>query len=324
MIDQFRSVARRTAAVAALLACAAMVTACGDSHHGSSPVLCGSSAAPPATYSHVLWIWMENHSFGDIIGSSDAPYINQLASSCGSATNFHNITHVSLPNYIGAVTGLGLNDLQPFIFDCSPGGPCLTAADSVFAQASSWKAYEESMTTNCQQTGLVGYAVRHNPPAYLTSLSGCDTFDVPYPELQVDLDNDTLPAFSFVTPDTVNDMHDGQGAAAIQTGDAWLQAELPKILSSKAYQNGRMAIFLTFDEGADTELSFGEDCAANPTDESCHIPTIVISPYTPVGTTSDALFTHYSLLRTTEEMLGIGQFLGSAADAASMRAAFRL
>ena len=32
--------------------------------------------APPARYDHVVWIVMENHSYDQIIGSSDAPYIN--------------------------------------------------------------------------------------------------------------------------------------------------------------------------------------------------------------------------------------------------------
>ncbi|HVB45884.1 MAG TPA: hypothetical protein VNF47_24685 [Streptosporangiaceae bacterium] len=62
---------------------------------------CGTLATPPA-YSHVIWIWMENHSYSDIIGNTAAPYINSLASECGLATNYHNITHPSLPNYIGA------------------------------------------------------------------------------------------------------------------------------------------------------------------------------------------------------------------------------
>src|SRR5204863_472081 len=79
---------------------------------------------------------------------------------------------------------------------------------SIFARVPSWKAYEESMLTNCQMTGFVGYAVRHNPPPYFTSLSGCTTFDVPYTELQTDLDQDALPAFSFSPPNTVDDMHD--------------------------------------------------------------------------------------------------------------------
>src|SRR5215472_12245549 len=36
---------------------------------------CGTLSTPP-TYSHVIWIWMENHSSSDIIGNTtQAPYI---------------------------------------------------------------------------------------------------------------------------------------------------------------------------------------------------------------------------------------------------------
>jgi hypothetical protein len=62
---------------------------------------CGTQAKP-GTYKHVIWIWFENHSSSVIIGSSQAPYFNTLAKQCGLATNFHNITHPSLPNYIAA------------------------------------------------------------------------------------------------------------------------------------------------------------------------------------------------------------------------------
>ena len=40
--------------------------------------------------------------------------------------------------------------------------------------------------------------------------------------------------------------------------------------------------------------------------------------------TSGARFDHYSLLRTTEELLGIPEYLGQAAHARSMRKAFNL
>jgi len=240
------------------------------------------------------------------------------------STNFHNITHVSLPNYLGAVSGLSLAELQPFLFDCSPSGACSTTADSIFARVPSWKAYEESMLTNCQMTGFVGYAVRHNPPPYFTSLSGCTTFDVPYTELQTDLDQDALPAFSFITPNTVDDMHDGPDPAAIQAGDLWLQNELPKILNSAAYQSGTTAVFVTFDEGEAPGFSFGEDCATNTTDESCHVVTIAISPSTPPGTVSARLFNHYSLLKTTLRLLGIRGHLGKSRSAHNMRRRFKL
>src|SRR5919201_7009042 len=73
---------------------------------GSSGI-CGTyaSQAAPATVSHVIWIWMENHSYSEIIGSSSAPYINRLASQCGLATNFFAESHPSLPNYIAATSG---------------------------------------------------------------------------------------------------------------------------------------------------------------------------------------------------------------------------
>ena len=54
------------------------------------------------------------------------------------------------------------------------------------------------------------------------------------------------------------------------------------------------------------------------------VATIVVSPYTTPGTRSGTAFTHYSLLRTTEELLGIPTFLGNAALATSMRPAFGL
>jgi phosphatidylinositol-3-phosphatase len=290
---------------------------------------CGTNRHRPRRWEHVVWIWFENHSYDQIIDSASAAFINGLASQCGSAANFHNLTHVSLGNYIGAVTGLDNASLQPFILDCSPSASCETSATSIFQQVPSWKAYMESMTTNCQPTGVVGYAVRHNPPPYLTALAGsCPLFDVPYTELQTDLDHDTLPSFAFITPNTVNDGHDGGDPVSIQNSDAWLAANLPQILNSAAYQRGTTAVFITWDEGEGpiTPGFLGKDCSTNTTDEDCHIPAIVVSPSTRPGTLSSKLFNHYSLLRTTEEMLHLKHrnFPGLARKARSMRSAFHL
>ena len=53
------------------------------------------------------------------------------------------------------------------------------------------------------------------------------------------------------------------------------------------------------------------------------IATLVISPRTPAGRVSTSYFTHYSLLRTTEELLGL-PLLGKAKAAYSMKGPFRL
>ena len=277
---------------------------------------CGATTTPP-TYSHVIWIWMENHSFGDIIGSSQAPYINSLASECGLATNYHNLSHPSLPNYVGATSGLGGRQIKLFDSDCNPSKHCSTAAASIFGQGETWKAYEESMPANCAPANSGEYAVRHNPPPYFTTLTGCATLDVPYTQLATDLAANALPAFSFITPNLIDDMHDG----TIADGDTWLANNLPTILNSAEYTSGTTAVFITWDEG--TGGKTGEDCTANTTDPSCLVATIVVSPSTPVGATSAALFSHYSLLGTTEELLGLPE-LGMASASTTMTAAFNL
>ena len=58
---------------------------------------------------------MENHATNQIIGNTaDAPFINQLAHRYGVATNYHGVTHPSLPNYLAAISG----DFQGIWDDC--------------------------------------------------------------------------------------------------------------------------------------------------------------------------------------------------------------
>jgi phospholipase C len=259
---------------------------------------------------------MENHSYGTIIGASQAPYINALAEACGVATNYHNISHPSLPNYIAATSGLPTSALQPFTADCRPVPECSTPAASIFAQLASWKVYEESIPSNCAREDSGEYAVRHNPPPYYTTLAGCATKDVAFTELARDLVHRTLPAFSFVTPNLIDDMHDG----SVTQGDAWLAHTFPEILSSTEYRNASVVLFLTWDEG---EGGSSDNCAENTTDVGCHVATIVVSPSTRPDTRSPTLFNHYSLLGSTERLLGL-PLLGRAASAHSMLSAFNL
>jgi phospholipase C len=167
------------------------------------------------------------------------------------------------------------------------------------------------MPSPCALSDSGTYAVRHNPATYFTGIrTACGSWDVPMGStstgaLASDLANGRLPAFAFVTPNLCNDMHD----CSVSTGDAWLQAWLPKLIGSPAYSRGRTAIVVTFDEDDLT----GDNL----------VSTIMVAPSVPAGTTSGQAFDHYSLLRTTEEMLGLGQ-IGNAVTASSMRSAFHL
>jgi phosphatidylinositol-3-phosphatase len=280
---------------------------------------CGTATAPH-TYQHVVWIWMENHSYSNIIGNrSQAPYINSLAAGCGLATNYHNVTHPSLPNYLAATSGIAQGSLPATTYlDCSPSVICNMTVGSIFGQGETWKSYEESMPSNCYKSSSGAYSVSHNPAPYYTTLSKCASNDVPYTQLATDLAQGALPAFSFITPNLNDDMHNG----TIAQGDAWLARNLPAILNSRQYQAGTTAVFITWDEGSGGYPI--EDCDdTTTTDTSCHVATIVISPTTPAGTTSGTFFSHYSLLATTEQMLGLPK-LGQASSSPTMTAAFRL
>jgi hypothetical protein len=57
---------------------------------------------PAGSYTKVVNIWMENKDTNSIIGSSSAPFANQMANMYGSATNFRTIVHPCLPNYVAA------------------------------------------------------------------------------------------------------------------------------------------------------------------------------------------------------------------------------
>jgi hypothetical protein len=265
---------------------------------------CGT-AASGHHYAHVVWIWMENKPYGSVIGSSSAPYENALARSCGMAGNYSGITHPSLPNYIAATAGsnFGISD------DNGPSSHPL-AQQSIFGQlaaaGSSWKSYEESMPHNCATSPSGNYAVKHNPAAYFTAIrTSCGVDDVPLsPALANDIAAGALPAFSFVTPNLCDDTHD----CSVSTGDKWLATWVPRILAGPNYRAGNTLVVVTWDEG---------DSGNN------HIPTIVVAPSVRPGTVAGAALNHYSLLRTTEDLLGVGH-LGGAASASSLAAAFGL
>ena len=172
------------------------------------------------------------------------------------------------------------------------------------------------MPKNCDRRNKHTYAVRHDPPPYYTSLAGCAASDVSYTQLAADLSQGTLAAFSFVTPNLIDDMHDG----SIAQGDSWLSSHLSAILQSSAYRAGTVAVFVTWDEG---EGGGSNECATNTGDVGCHVATIVVSPSTAARTNSSQLFNHYSLLRSTEQLLGVAA-LGEAASAPSMLSAFNL
>src|SRR5664279_4090559 len=54
---------------------------------------------------HVIVVIEENHGYDQLMGSPNAPYINELASSSAVFTDSHGVTHPSQPNYLAFFSG---------------------------------------------------------------------------------------------------------------------------------------------------------------------------------------------------------------------------
>ncbi len=85
-----------------------------------------------ATLSHIYVIMMENHAQAQIIGdTTDAPNLNMLASTYGSASQYFGVTHPSLPNYLAAISG----DFQGIFDDCPAGSNVLCEVEEFIANS---------------------------------------------------------------------------------------------------------------------------------------------------------------------------------------------
>jgi hypothetical protein len=258
-------------------------------------------------------IVMENHDWRDLEGNPAAPYLNGLLAKGAHATQYFNPPglHPSLPNYIWMESGstLGVAD------DAEPSQHKLNAPHLVSllrAAGVSWKSYQEDIPgTDCPLTAVNMYAPKHNPMIYFSDVNGgldrksaeCIAHIRPYSELARDLEANEVPAYSFITPNLCNDMHD----CGIAAGDAWLSREVPKILASRAYRQGG-AIFIGFDESEGSDVPIG---------------LIALSPLAKPGYGNDVYYTHSSLLRSLQEIFGVAPLLGDAAKATDLADLFR-
>lgn len=296
-------------------------TACGSSslHAATGPAvpvekpppsgICGTATSPPQTFDHVIVIMLENHSYDQLIGrlvARQAPYLNALAQRCGLATHYRIITHPSLPNYL-AVTGGSTFGITS---DCQ----CQVSNPSIYTElessGQSWSTYAESMPTPCQSTDAlqVSYTAHHNPPVFYRRLarSSCMAHDLPLGTplrgpLAAALRSGNLARYVFIAPNRCHDMHD----CPIQVGDAWVSWWLNAIVHSPVYQTQSTVVFITVDEGSGGHIGKGEVCADNPTDQSCHVPLLVVSRYVPAGRRVRFLLDHYSLMRASAELTGV-------------------
>jgi hypothetical protein len=273
-----------------------LLAACGQSaiavHRTPAPspsILTVPSASPEASPSsapsNVFVIVLENRSYAQVAGSG---YIAQLAQQYGAATNYHGVSHPSLPNYLALTSGSTYGITDDGWHNVPPGG----LGAELSGAGIEWRAYMEGMTNGCYHSPYP-YALKHNPFAYYGG--SCPSQVVPFNQFASDMAG-SVPRFVWITPDLCHDGHDCSNAVVNQ----WLSQTVPRILATRAWQDGGV-LFITWDEGEDSANS---------------VLTLVIQPDTLVHT-SAAGYNHYSLLATIDDLLAVPR-LGAAAQATPM------
>ena len=281
--------------LAGCLAAGCSAGAAGPPAPSSAPVSAAPAASSPATptaaatgVSKILVIMEENHGTPQVFPSG-MPYLWQLARRYAYASDWSAITHPSLPNYLAIFSGSAFNDPP----DCGPGPGCAYPAPSVFGQAlalgKTARSYEESMPRPCDRSDSGAYAVRHNPWAYIPGeTAACRSGDVPAGTpsggaLASAVRAGTLPSVGLITPNLINDAHDG----TLGQADAWLRRWIPVIMSGPDWRHGRLAIAVVFDEG----------------EPGLRVPFVLIAPGLSGAVVRQPL-DHYALTRLIDEIIG--------------------
>jgi hypothetical protein len=199
----------------------------------------------------------------------------------------------------------------------------LTIADQLAGGRFSWHAYMEGMVDetgkadNCVQPDPDAaeapppgaYVAAQNPFVHfhsLLDLGDCATNDVPLEQLPVDLRKaEKTASYSYIAPTPCNAGATGQcppgaaegGAAA----DAFLAKWVPEILASSAYKEDGLLI-VSF-AGASPATA---ETAPAPADDPLHVGALLVSRFLTPGATDATSLDPYSLLRTIEDLFGLG------------------
>ena len=261
-------------------------------------------APAPKQWQHVVVIMFENKTYDQVIGV--APYITGLAHKCGTYTNWKDSNYKvdgsldgkykSKPSYATLTNGLSpsahglLDDTYAAQTDVDKLYNQLNLAGKTF------KDYYDGGVGGC---GVHFSGDYHDPIRYYTKMvSICDEHDVPLSTFMEDVNSGNLPAFSIFLPTNHHNMHDND----VASGDVYARSILDPLLNSAAYAKGDVAIFFLWDENSP-------------------IPNVLLAPSVVAGSRSDNPVSHFSALRTWEEMLNLS-LLGDTGKAPSLLSFF--
>jgi acid phosphatase len=249
----------------------------------------------------------ENHSYEQVIGNPQMPYLNNLANEYSVAVSYYAITHPSIGNYFMLTTGQIITNDDGYQQEVTVDN----AVREILAAGKTWHEYSESLPHQGYDGGDSGmYTQHHNPCSYFSDVREHPDQQqnlVPFTQLATDIANHTLPNYSFIVPNNQHNAHDGTLAQA----DAWLQANIDPLLHSPDFttSNGGLLI-ITFDESVDSDNKHGGG----------HVAWIAIGPNVKPHYRGFHVVTyqHQSTLRFMLSLIGVTHFPGASQLAPNM------
>jgi hypothetical protein len=256
----------------------------------TSQSIAAAPAAPPANpgFDKAMIVVLENTNYD---AAAQQPFLASLARRGALLTNLSAEGHPSQPNYLALIAGstFGLTSDRNVDLDGRQIG------DLLEAKGLQWKIYAEGFPGNCFLGVKKGdYVRKHAPFLSFRSVQSdparCARV-VDATQLGQDVQNGSLPNFSLYVPDLKHDGHD----TGVAVADGWLAKTFGPLLDDPRFTKGLLLV-VTFDEG--------EHFALLPSTN--RVFTVLVGDAVAAGSISNAAYSHYSLLRTIEDGLGVG------------------
>ncbi|KAG0703089.1 phosphoesterase family-domain-containing protein [Suillus ampliporus] len=264
----------------------------------ANTTLTNTPNVPGKVFDRFIQIWLENTDFAS---AASQGVFQTLAAQGITLTGYHGVTHPSEPNYLavagGDFWGLASDSMENIPANMS------TIVDLLDQKNISWSSYQENMPTDGYQLynytnqadGYTYYVRKHNPLIIYDSVATIPSRTARirnFNDFAVDVGNNSLSQWIFVTPNLRNDGHDTDVAYAA----SWLTYWLLPLLSDPNFNTARTLILLTFDENETYTIE----------NQVYSVLLGGVIPQNLKNTTDTTFYTHYSTLSTVENNWDLG------------------
>lgn len=264
----------------------------------ANSTITNSPNVPGQVFDRFIQIWLENTDYAQ---AASQGVFQTLATQGITLSGYYGVTHPSEPNYL-AVVGGDFWGLASDVLEQVPTNMS-TVVDLLDQKNISWATYQENMPTDGyggynytnQADGYTYYVRKHNPLVIYDSVANISTRAARirnFNDFAVDVGNNSLSQWIFITPNLRNDGHD----TSVGYAASWVSYWLLPLLNDPNFNTAKTLIMITFDEN--------ETYTVGNNVYSLLLGGVI--PQNMRNTTDPTFYTHYSTISTVENNWDLG------------------